>query len=65
MIEQTEIGRLGAEVFDVIFNDWLLRKFRGNLQRMDRVSSLDLLLRDIEEIAARSGVTDHVRPATA
>jgi UDP-N-acetylglucosamine--N-acetylmuramyl-(pentapeptide) pyrophosphoryl-undecaprenol N-acetylglucosamine transferase len=65
VIEQTAIGRLGAEVFDVIFNDWLLRKFRGNLQRMDRVSSLDLLLRDLEEIAARPGVTDHVRPATA
>lgn len=65
VVEQAQLDRLGAEVLDVIFNDWLLRKFRGNLQRMDRVSSLDLLLRDIEDLAARPGVADHVRPATA
>ena len=36
----------------MIFNDWLLRKFRGNLRRMDRANSLELMLRDLEEIAA-------------
>ena len=35
----------------MIFNDWLLRKFRGNLQRMDRANSLDLMLGDLEAIA--------------
>lgn len=64
-LEQAQLDRLGAEVREVIFNDGLLRKFRGNLQRMDRASSLDLLLRDIEDIAARAGVADDVRPATA
>ncbi len=49
-VQQTQLDRLHAEVLDVIFNDWLLRKFRGNLQRMDRTNSLDLMLRDLEEI---------------
>ncbi|MGH7944152.1 MAG: UDP-N-acetylglucosamine--N-acetylmuramyl-(pentapeptide) pyrophosphoryl-undecaprenol N-acetylglucosamine transferase [Opitutaceae bacterium] len=51
VIAQEQLGQLHAEVLDVIFNDWLLRKFRGNLQRMDRANSLDLMLRDLEELA--------------
>lgn len=50
VVEQTQLAQLHAEVSDVIFNDWLLRKFRGNLQRMDRANSLELMLRDLEEI---------------
>ena len=41
---------LQHEVLDVIFNDWLLRIFRGNLQRMDRANSLNLMLADLEEL---------------
>jgi UDP-N-acetylglucosamine--N-acetylmuramyl-(pentapeptide) pyrophosphoryl-undecaprenol N-acetylglucosamine transferase len=52
VVEQARLAGLAAEVLDVIFNDWLLRKFRGNLRRMDRANSLDLLLRDLEEITA-------------
>jgi UDP-N-acetylglucosamine--N-acetylmuramyl-(pentapeptide) pyrophosphoryl-undecaprenol N-acetylglucosamine transferase len=55
VVEQTQLARLHGEVMDVIFNDWLLRKFRGNLQRMDRANSLDLMLGDLEEIAGRGG----------
>jgi UDP-N-acetylglucosamine--N-acetylmuramyl-(pentapeptide) pyrophosphoryl-undecaprenol N-acetylglucosamine transferase len=50
VVEQTRLATMGAEVLDVIFNDWLLRKFRGNLQRMDRANSLDLMLTDLEEL---------------
>jgi UDP-N-acetylglucosamine--N-acetylmuramyl-(pentapeptide) pyrophosphoryl-undecaprenol N-acetylglucosamine transferase len=50
VVAQTRLGQLHAEVLDVIFNDWLLRKFRGNLQRMDRANSLDLMLGDLEQI---------------
>lgn len=50
-VAQSQIAQLHAEVMDVIFNDWLLRKFRGNLKRMDHASSLDLMLADLEEIA--------------
>ena len=53
VLEQTGLGGLRAEVLDLIFNDWLLRKFRGNLRRMDRANSLDLMLRDLETLTAR------------
>jgi UDP-N-acetylglucosamine--N-acetylmuramyl-(pentapeptide) pyrophosphoryl-undecaprenol N-acetylglucosamine transferase len=45
------MGGLQAEVMDTIFNDWLLRQFRGNLKRMDRANSLDLMLEDLEQLA--------------
>ncbi len=48
VIEQTEIGRLQAEVRDLIGNDWLLQKFRANLKRLDRANALELMLRDLE-----------------
>jgi len=52
VIAQTRLNQLQAEVLDVIFNDWLLRKFRGNLQRMDRANSLEFMLADLERIVA-------------
>jgi UDP-N-acetylglucosamine--N-acetylmuramyl-(pentapeptide) pyrophosphoryl-undecaprenol N-acetylglucosamine transferase len=54
VVDQAGLAGLTAEVLDVIFNDWLLRKFRGNLRRMDRSNSLDLMLADLEEIAGRA-----------
>jgi UDP-N-acetylglucosamine--N-acetylmuramyl-(pentapeptide) pyrophosphoryl-undecaprenol N-acetylglucosamine transferase len=51
VVDQAMMGGLQAEVLDVIFNDWLLRKFRANLRRMDRENSLELMLRDLEELA--------------
>ena len=66
VVPQPRLAQLHAEVLDVIFNDWLLRKFRGNLQRMDRANSLDLMLADLEDIArggAHGGTT--IRPAVA
>ena len=65
-VAQTQLGQLHAEVLDVIFNDWLLRKFRGNLQRMDRANSLDLMLGDLEAIArGENNARSPVRMATA
>jgi len=52
VVEQSGLGSLHAEVLDTIFNDWLLRRFRGNLRRMDRLNSLDLMMADLEGIAA-------------
>lgn len=51
VVPQTRLAALRSEVMDIIFNDWLLRKFRSNLQRMDRANSLDLMLTDLEGIA--------------
>ncbi len=55
VIEQTGLGNLTAEVLDAIFNDVLLRKFRGNLQRMDQANSLDFMLGDLEQLASPAG----------
>jgi len=55
VVEQSALGSLHAEVLDVLFNDWLLRKFRGNLRRMDRLNALDLMMGDLERIADGSG----------
>jgi UDP-N-acetylglucosamine--N-acetylmuramyl-(pentapeptide) pyrophosphoryl-undecaprenol N-acetylglucosamine transferase len=52
VIDEQYLGALEREVRDVIFNDWLLRKFRANLRRMDRANSLDLVLDDLEGLAA-------------
>ena len=66
VVSQTQLGQLHAEVLDVIFNDWLLRKFRSNLQRMDRANSLDLMLGDLESIArGETQERTHVRMVTA
>ena len=53
-VEQTFMATLRAEVLDTIFNDWLLRKFRGNLQRMERANSLELMLDDLEALVSDS-----------
>ena len=52
VVEQTKISTLRTEVLEVLGNEWLLRQFRSNLQRMDRANSLDLMLRDLEHIIA-------------
>lgn len=64
-IDQAQLPRLHAEVRDVIFNDWLLKKFRANLQRMDRTNSLELMLNDLEEMAAVPGVEPGAQPVIA
>jgi UDP-N-acetylglucosamine--N-acetylmuramyl-(pentapeptide) pyrophosphoryl-undecaprenol N-acetylglucosamine transferase len=52
VVEENSLDGLQAETIDVIFNDWLLGKFRENLRRMDRASSLELMLRDLDRMAA-------------
>jgi UDP-N-acetylglucosamine--N-acetylmuramyl-(pentapeptide) pyrophosphoryl-undecaprenol N-acetylglucosamine transferase len=51
LVEEAAIGSLHSEVLDLVFNDWLRRQFRGNLRRMDRTNSLELMLSDLEGIA--------------
>jgi UDP-N-acetylglucosamine--N-acetylmuramyl-(pentapeptide) pyrophosphoryl-undecaprenol N-acetylglucosamine transferase len=54
VIEEAMVGDLHSEVLDLVFNEWLLRQFRGNLKRMDRANSLELMLGDLE-LMARAG----------
>ncbi len=63
VVEQAQLDRLLAEVHDLIFNEWLLQKFRSNLQRMDRANSLELMLRDLEALAAPRTTTEPAQPA--
>ncbi|OIR18566.1 UDP-N-acetylglucosamine transferase [mine drainage metagenome] len=67
VIEQAFIASLRAEVRDTIFNDWLLTKFRSNLQRLERANSLEMMLDDLEAIASGDthGGADVQPPATA
>ena len=66
-MDQSQLDGLRHEVFDIIFNDWLLRQFRSNLQRMDRANPLGQLLVDIEEVCAPKNEfpTGKPKPATA
>lgn len=53
VVEEESLGSLHQEVLDLIFNEWMLRQFRGNLRRMDRSNSLEVLVGDLEEISRR------------
>lgn len=52
-IGQDEMERLVDEVTELMFNDFLLDSFRRNLERMEYSNSLDVLLRDLEDLAAQ------------
>jgi len=59
------LGGLFQEVRDVIFNDWLLNKFRGNLQRMSEENCIDVIVQDLEELAAGASPLRHRGPSSA
>jgi UDP-N-acetylglucosamine--N-acetylmuramyl-(pentapeptide) pyrophosphoryl-undecaprenol N-acetylglucosamine transferase len=65
VVEEEALGGLHAEVLELIFNDWLLRQFRGNLRRMDRANSLELMLGDLEELAGPPSDVHSAPPAEA
>ncbi len=54
VVEQENLSQLTDEVIDTIFNDWLLTKIRDNLARLDRLNPIDLMIRDLEGIAAQN-----------
>lgn len=66
-VDQRAVGSLRQEVLDVLFNDWLLNKFRENLHRMARENVIDILVHDLEELARRIPRRRHLRhsPVTA
>ncbi|MGJ8653505.1 MAG: UDP-N-acetylglucosamine--N-acetylmuramyl-(pentapeptide) pyrophosphoryl-undecaprenol N-acetylglucosamine transferase [Opitutaceae bacterium] len=54
VVDQSEIETLTAEVMDLIFNDWLLGKFKANLERLDRFDSCKLIAEDLEALCNAS-----------
>jgi len=53
VIAETAIATLKQEVADVLFNDSLVNKFRGNLRRMSEENTIETMVRDLEELARR------------
>ena len=60
VISQNKLGQLWAEVEELMFNDWLLAKFKSNLERLDRFESSERIATDLEELCEAYG--DHREP---
>lgn len=54
VVDQRFLGSLHKELLDLVFNDWLLHKFRDNLHRMDRENSLEAMIDDLQSLAGPS-----------
>lgn len=65
VIDQAAMGTLRQEVLDVLFNDWLLNKFRDNLRRMARENSIETIVADLERLAAGISPARHMRHTPA
>lgn len=47
LLPQDRLDELTAEVIDLMFNDWLLAKFKSNLERLDRFDSSERIASDL------------------
>lgn len=65
VIAEPALGGLRQEVLDVIFNDWLLNKFRANLHRMSQENCIETIVHDLEDLAAGTPPARHLRHAPA
>jgi len=69
VVAETALSTLKQEVMDVLFNDWLLTQFRGNLRRMSEENTIETMVNDLESLARhelpgdRSSATDALLPA--
>ena len=50
VVPQPRLDDLRRTVLNVIFNDWLLSRFRSHLRQMDRADALDLMLDDLADL---------------
>ncbi|MBI2496734.1 MAG: UDP-N-acetylglucosamine--N-acetylmuramyl-(pentapeptide) pyrophosphoryl-undecaprenol N-acetylglucosamine transferase [Opitutae bacterium] len=65
VVPEHALAGLKQEVLDVIFNDWLLNKFRINLHRMAQESTVDTIVEDLEDLANRIPPQRHLRRTPA
>lgn len=56
VLAQNDLGQLFGEVQSLIFNDWMLGKFKSNLERLDRVDSAACIAADIEALCDECSV---------
>jgi UDP-N-acetylglucosamine--N-acetylmuramyl-(pentapeptide) pyrophosphoryl-undecaprenol N-acetylglucosamine transferase len=61
VVGEKSLGSLREEVQDVVFNDWLLNKFRANLRRMADENSIEVIITDLEALASGTPPTRHLR----
>jgi len=47
LLPQDKLNELTAEVIDLMFNDWLLAKFKSNLKQLDRFESSERIAADL------------------
>ncbi len=52
-LSQKELDRLWPEVEELMFNDWLLARFKANLQRLDRYDASKRIAMDLEELCSQ------------
>lgn len=66
LLPQSQLDELTAEVIDLIFNDWLLAKFKSNLERLDRFESSDRIAADLLALcdARRIANAEKLKPVT-
>ena len=65
VLSEDYLGNLFPEIREVVFNDWLLRQFQINLERMDRENTIDRIVRDLDEIGRDHEKTRRLKPVTA
>ena len=53
VVDQRFLGSLHKEIHELVFNDWLLHKFRDNLHRMDQENSLEAMIDDLQSLAGQ------------
>ena len=63
VVDESALGSLRQEVLDVIFNDWMLNKFRSNLRRMSHENSIEIIVHDLEDLASGKPSTRNMRHA--
>jgi UDP-N-acetylglucosamine--N-acetylmuramyl-(pentapeptide) pyrophosphoryl-undecaprenol N-acetylglucosamine transferase len=61
VLDQDNLDQLFNEVQGLIFNDWLLAKFKSNLERLDRFDSAAHICRDLEALCG-TGTLSQARP---
>ena len=65
MVAEHALGGLRQEVLDTVFNEWLLNKFRGNLRRMSHENSIEIIVNDLEALAAGGPPAGQFGPTAA
>lgn len=54
IVEQENLDSLNDEVHDLIFNDWMLSKFKSNLERMERFDSSAKIAEDLLDVCKQN-----------